>query len=110
MGFSPDSAIVARIRDAMSAGAIGEAEVLARSDTIRRAFMPPPEISKTSESESHSAEVLSLVKRQSELISVLILQNKRLEERLLAVEATLHPPLDTGSRSGQTDAASSATS
>ncbi|KAG2787351.1 hypothetical protein PC129_g6312 [Phytophthora cactorum] len=102
--LSPDSAIVARVRDATSARAIGEAEVLAWSDTIRRAFTPPPEISKTSDSESHSAEVLSIGKRQSEQISVLILQNK------LAVETKLHPPLDTGSRSGQIDAAPSATS
>ncbi|KAG3180880.1 hypothetical protein PC128_g15408 [Phytophthora cactorum] len=36
--FSPDRAIVARIQDAMSAGAIEGAEVLAWSDTIRRAF------------------------------------------------------------------------
>ncbi|KAG3149060.1 hypothetical protein PC128_g23469 [Phytophthora cactorum] len=107
--LSPDSAIVARIRDAMSARAIGEDEVLAWSDTIRRAFTSPPEISKPSDSDPHSAEVLSLVKHQSEQISVLILQIKRLEERLLSVEAKLHPPLDTRSRSGQTDVVSSAT-
>ncbi|KAG2944544.1 hypothetical protein PC116_g11783 [Phytophthora cactorum] len=63
--LSPDSAIVARIRDTMSARAIREAAVLAWSDTIRRAFTPSPEISNTRDSESHSAEVLSLVKRQS---------------------------------------------
>ncbi|KAG2897556.1 hypothetical protein PC129_g19914 [Phytophthora cactorum] len=107
--LSPDSAIVARIRDAMSARAIGEDEVLAWSDTIRRAFTSPPEISKPSDSDPHSAEVLSLVKHQSEQISVLILQIKRLEERLLSVEAKLHPPLDTRSRSWQTDVVSSAT-
>ncbi|KAG3131581.1 hypothetical protein C6341_g23286 [Phytophthora cactorum] len=54
--LSPDSAIVARIRDAMSARAIGEDEVLAWSDTIRRAFTSPPEISKPSDSDPHSAE------------------------------------------------------
>ncbi|RAW33156.1 hypothetical protein PC110_g10521 [Phytophthora cactorum] len=54
--LSPDSAIVARIRDTMSARAIREAAVLAWSDTIRRAFTPSPEISNTRDSESHSAE------------------------------------------------------
>lgn len=90
--LSREGALVARIRAAMSARAIGEAEVLAWSSTIRRAFMPPSAITKPSVSDSHSAEVLSLMKRQSEQISVLILQNQRLEERLLAVEAKLHSP------------------
>ncbi|ETI40158.1 hypothetical protein L914_05693, partial [Phytophthora nicotianae] len=83
----------------LSARSIGKAAILAWSDTIRRAFASQPEISKSSAVDSYSGEVLSLVKRQSERNNVLILQNKRLEERLLSVEAKLQLPLESGSPS-----------
>ncbi|KAG2977298.1 hypothetical protein PC120_g25528 [Phytophthora cactorum] len=44
--------------------------------------------------------VLKLVQRQTEQISVLILQNKQLEERLLAVEDKLHTPSGTTTQEG----------
>ncbi|KAJ8561962.1 hypothetical protein ON010_g7714 [Phytophthora cinnamomi] len=40
--------------------------------------------------EKPSPALIDLLKRQSEQIDVLILQNKRLDERMLAVEAQLH--------------------
>ncbi|GMF38323.1 unnamed protein product [Phytophthora fragariaefolia] len=78
----------------MAARSIGEAEVLAGSTTIRRAFIPPPEASSPSGCSCDASAVLQLIKRQSEQIEVLILQNKRLEDRHLALEAQLCTQLD----------------
>ncbi|KAE8971643.1 hypothetical protein PR003_g27281 [Phytophthora rubi] len=82
------SALVTRMRETMAARAIGEAEVLAWSAAIRIAF-DPPEKTPPPEETSEIAAVLDVVKRQSKQIEVQILQNKRLEERLLAIETHL---------------------
>ncbi|KAG2762397.1 hypothetical protein PC129_g15530 [Phytophthora cactorum] len=75
----------------MAARAIGESEVQAWSSTTRRAFIPTFQPStSTPDDADRLAVVLKLVERQKEQISVLILQNKQLEEYLLAVEDKMH--------------------
>ncbi|GMF26388.1 unnamed protein product [Phytophthora fragariaefolia] len=92
--FAESCTLVGRIREIMAARSIGEAEVRAWSATIRRAFIPPPEASSPSDCSCDASGVLQLIKRQSEQIEVLILQNKRLEDRQLALEAQLRTQLD----------------
>ncbi|GMF58897.1 unnamed protein product [Phytophthora fragariaefolia] len=86
--------LVSRMREIMAARSIGEAEVLAWSATIRRTFIPPPEASSPRDCSCHASAVLQLIKRQSDQIEVLTLQNKRLEDRQLALEARLSRQLD----------------
>ncbi|KAG2781917.1 hypothetical protein PC129_g18219 [Phytophthora cactorum] len=80
----------------MAARSIGASEVLAWSSTFRREFIPTSQPSTSpSDDSDRLGVVLKLVQRQTERISVLILQNKQLEERLLAVEDKLHTPSGT---------------
>ncbi|GMF45424.1 unnamed protein product [Phytophthora fragariaefolia] len=85
--------LVGRMHEIMAARSIGKAEVLAWSATIRRTFIPPPEASSPSDCSCDASAVQQLIKRQSEQIEVLILQNKRLEDRHLALEAQLRTQL-----------------
>ncbi|GMF47024.1 unnamed protein product [Phytophthora fragariaefolia] len=98
--------LVGRMREIIAALSIGEAEVLAWSATIRRAFIPLPEASSPSGCSCDASAVLQLIKRQSEPIEVLILQNKRLEDRQLDLEAQLRTQLDIPSISEQPSGAS----
>ncbi|KAG3059777.1 hypothetical protein PI125_g24992 [Phytophthora idaei] len=94
--FCDSSPFVVKMREAMVARSIGESEVLAWSSTIRREFIPASQPSTSpSDDSDRLGVVLKLVQRQTEQISVLILQNKQLEERLLAVEDKLHTPSGT---------------
>ena len=88
------SALVSRMREAMTTQALGEAEVLAWSAAIRLAFDATPEKTSPPEGASEIAAVLELVKHQSKQIEVQILQNKRLEERMLAIEMQLRAQMD----------------
>ncbi|KAK1945118.1 hypothetical protein P3T76_003651 [Phytophthora citrophthora] len=96
------SDLVCRMRGVIAEQSIGEAEVLTWSATIRRAFDLPPEMPSSRKVNCETSAVLELVKRQSEQIDVLILQNKRLEDRLLAVEAHFHTHTDRQTASKQT--------
>ncbi|KAG4042477.1 hypothetical protein PC123_g22028 [Phytophthora cactorum] len=94
--FCDSSPFVVKIREAMVVQSIGESEVLAWSSTIRREFIPASQPSTSpSDDSDRLGIVLKLVQRQTEQISVLILQNKQLEERLLAAEDKLHAPSGT---------------
>ncbi|KAG3223227.1 hypothetical protein PC129_g6082 [Phytophthora cactorum] len=94
--FCDSSPFVVKIREAMVVQSIGESEVLAWSSTIRREFIPASQPSTSpSDDSDRLGIVLKLVQRQTEQISVLILQNKQLEERLLAAEDKLHTPSGT---------------
>ncbi|GMF45381.1 unnamed protein product [Phytophthora fragariaefolia] len=84
------SELVTKMRKAMIARAIGEAEVLAWSATIRRAFNPPVEPSSPRDSNTESSALLDLLKLQSKQIDVPILHSKILEDRVLAVEMQMH--------------------
>ncbi|KAG4054988.1 hypothetical protein PC123_g9909 [Phytophthora cactorum] len=94
--FCGSSPFVVKMREAMAARSIGESDVLAWSSTIRREFIPAS-MSSTSPSNDSGrlGLVLKLVQHRIEQISALILQNKQLEERLLAVEDKLHSPSGT---------------
>ncbi|EGZ28684.1 hypothetical protein PHYSODRAFT_248230 [Phytophthora sojae] len=78
--LSDQSAFIVWMREAMAARAIGEPEVLAWSETIRRAFTPPPPKVESSANGAQSEAAVVLLKRQSEQIDIIILQNKRLDE------------------------------
>ncbi|KAG3187663.1 hypothetical protein PC128_g12533 [Phytophthora cactorum] len=94
--FCDSSPFVVKIREAKVVQSIGESEVLAWSSTIRREFIPASQPSTSpSDDSDRLGIVLKLVQRQTEQISVLILQNKQLEERLLAAEDKLHTPSGT---------------
>ncbi|KUF84407.1 hypothetical protein AM588_10000687 [Phytophthora nicotianae] len=93
--LSDTSAFIVRMREVMAVQAISEAELLAWSATINCVFAPAADTTPSITNASETSAVLDLVKRQSDQISVLILQNKRLEERLLALEAHLRPQTDT---------------
>ncbi|KUF91438.1 Glutathione S-transferase T2 [Phytophthora nicotianae] len=82
----------------MAARTIGEAEVLAWSSSIRRVFMPPTELKPSPSDTDQISTLLQHVQHQTEKIEVLILQNKRLEERLLAVENHMQVPVSTSSQ------------
>ncbi|KAJ8524136.1 hypothetical protein ON010_g16982 [Phytophthora cinnamomi] len=84
--LASQSTFVTRMREAMAARAIGETEVLTWSEAIRRAFTPLPANVEPRDNDAQSAAVVELLKRQSEQIDLLILQNKWLEKRLLTVE------------------------
>ncbi|KAG3250491.1 hypothetical protein PI124_g4901 [Phytophthora idaei] len=103
--------LVLKMREAMAERSIGEAEVLAWSSSIRRVFMPPQELeSLPSPARGDTDQITVLlehVQRQTEKIEVLILQNKRLEERLLAVEHHMHVPATTTTQDPSSGVASS---
>lgn len=84
--LAENCALISRMREAMSARTIGEAEILAWGACIRLDFDPPREKNNPLEPKSDVAEVLEVLKEQSKQIHVLTLQNKRLEERQLAME------------------------
>ncbi|KAG3126543.1 hypothetical protein PI124_g23342 [Phytophthora idaei] len=88
--------LILKMREAIAGRSISEAEVLAWSSSIRRVFMPPQELkplaSPARGDPGQIAVLLEHVQRQTEKIEVLILQNKQLEERLLAVEHRMHVP------------------
>ncbi|KUG01946.1 hypothetical protein AM587_10000499 [Phytophthora nicotianae] len=90
--------LVLKMREAMAARTIGEAEVLAWSSSIRRVFMPPTELKPSPSDTDQISTLLQHVQHQTEKIEVLILQNKRLEERLLAVENHMQVPVSTSSQ------------
>ncbi|GMF36648.1 unnamed protein product [Phytophthora fragariaefolia] len=98
------SELVTKMWKAMTARAIGEAEVLAWSATIRRAFNSPVEPSSRRDSNTESSALLDLLKLQSKQLDVLILLNKRLEDRLLAVEMQMHTQLGEPTPSEQSGA------
>ncbi|KAG2795775.1 hypothetical protein PC129_g4728 [Phytophthora cactorum] len=95
----------------MAERSIGEAEVLAWSSTIRRVFMPPQELkplhSPARGDTDQIAVLLEHVQRQTEKIEILILQTKRLEERLLAVDHHMHVPGTTTTQDPSSGVASS---
>ncbi|KAE8976532.1 hypothetical protein PR003_g26110 [Phytophthora rubi] len=87
-----ESPFVTKVRETLAELNIGESELLAWSVTITRAFVTPPATTASAADdveEKHSPALVDLIKRQSEQIDVLILQNKRLDERMLAVESQL---------------------
>ncbi|POM81856.1 Hypothetical protein PHPALM_114 [Phytophthora palmivora] len=63
----------------------GEAELQAWSVTIWRVFLQPAPIELQDCTVQYTA-LANLLKKQSEQVNILILQNKRIEELLLAVE------------------------
>jgi hypothetical protein len=103
------TALVSRMREAMVVRAIGEAEVIAWSAAIRLAFDPPPEQTTPPEETSDIAALFELVKHQSKQLDVQILQNKRLEERMLAIETHLRMQVGDQTPGAQPDADQQAT-
>ncbi|EGZ23108.1 hypothetical protein PHYSODRAFT_324362 [Phytophthora sojae] len=86
----PDISPITKIRELLAERVIGESELLAWSVTISKAFVTPSASEAfVSAGEGPSPALIDLIKRQSEQIDVLILQNKRLDERIFAVEAHL---------------------
>ncbi|KAE9172862.1 hypothetical protein PF005_g26520 [Phytophthora fragariae] len=86
------SPFITKVRETLAELNIGESELLAWGVTITRAIVTPPATTASATDdveEKHSPALVDLIKRQSEQIDVLILQNKRLDERMLAVESEL---------------------
>ncbi|EGZ22666.1 hypothetical protein PHYSODRAFT_330408 [Phytophthora sojae] len=102
----PSRPLITKIRELLAQRAIGESELLAWSVTINQAFVAPPASeASASAGEEQSPALIDLIKRQSEQIDVLILQNKRIDERILAVEAHLQALTNTAAtQSANTDA------
>ncbi|EGZ14223.1 hypothetical protein PHYSODRAFT_335888 [Phytophthora sojae] len=101
----PSRPLITKIRELLAQRAIGESELLVWSVTINQAFVAPPASeASASAGEEQSPALIDLIKRQSDQIDVLILQNKRLDERILAVEAHLQALTNTAAtRSANTD-------
>ncbi|POM79213.1 Hypothetical protein PHPALM_3164 [Phytophthora palmivora] len=72
------SAFIVRMRESMAALAIGEAEQLAWRVAIRRAFTPSPALTESHDCSAQCTALVDLLKKQSEQINILILQNKRI--------------------------------
>ncbi|KAE9010498.1 hypothetical protein PR003_g13422 [Phytophthora rubi] len=87
-----ESPFITKVRKILAELNIGESELLAWSVTITRAFVTSPASTATAADdveEKHPPALVDLIKRQSEHIDGLILQSKRLGERMLAVESQL---------------------
>ncbi|KAE9033362.1 hypothetical protein PR001_g10198 [Phytophthora rubi] len=92
------SPFITKVRETLAELNIGESELHAWSVTITRAFVTPPATTASAADdveEKHPPALVDLIKRQSEQIDVLILQNKRLDEKMLAVESQLRTLTNT---------------
>jgi hypothetical protein len=95
--FRATSPYITRMREAMAERVIAESEVLAWASAVRRSFAPPKKALDAVDTEGdRSKVVVDLLKRQSEQIELLILENTRLEDRLQAVEAQLRNAIPGG--------------